>query len=41
MTNASNYGALLKAGRWFGGLPEPFQRVLLDAPCPVLAVKAQ
>lgn len=31
MTNASNYEALLKAGRWFGSLPEPFQRALLDA----------
>lgn len=31
MSNASNYEALLKAGRWFGGLPEPFSRLLLDA----------
>ncbi len=31
MNNANHFDALLKAGRWFGGLPEAFQRALLDA----------
>lgn len=29
--NASSYAALLKAGRWFAGLPAPFQAMLLGA----------
>jgi CRP-like cAMP-binding protein len=31
MNNAKHFELLLKAGRWFGGLPEEFQRALLDA----------
>jgi CRP/FNR family cyclic AMP-dependent transcriptional regulator len=31
LENASSYAALLKAGRWFAGLPEPFQTMLLAA----------
>ena len=31
MSSASHFEALLKAGRWFGSLPEEFQRALLDA----------
>lgn len=31
MNNASSYEALLKAGRWFGGLPDALSRSLLDA----------
>lgn len=31
MSSASNYEQLLKAGRWFGALPEELQRALLDA----------
>lgn len=30
MSSPKNYEALLKAGRWFGALPEEFQRALLD-----------
>ncbi len=29
--NAKHFGALLRAGRWFGGLPEELQRELLGA----------
>lgn len=31
MGNARDYRALLFAGRWFSGLPEPLQEALLDA----------
>jgi CRP-like cAMP-binding protein len=31
MSSVKNYEGLLKAGRWFGGLPDGFRQALLDA----------